>query len=50
MKKKLGSFFLACFIIILFLQFCSYELKSDSRKKEFTEFVDSYQEETFHEE
>ena len=50
MKKKLGSFFLACFIAILFLQFCNYEIKSDSLKKEFTQFIDSYQEETFHEE
>lgn len=50
MKKKLCSFFLACFIAILFLQFCKFEIKSDSREKEFIEFVDKYQEETFHEE
>ena len=50
MGKKIGKIFLVIVGIILFLQFCNYEIKSDSLKKEFTQFIDSYQEETFHEE
>lgn len=50
MGKKIGKIFLVIVGIILFLQFCKFEIKSDSREKEFIEFVDKYQEETFHEE